>query len=88
MRELGKATGISAAYTSRIEKGDRIPSLQLIHSLADYLGVTREWLVAGSNSTSTVPQADLLMLRRENERLRLALERIENLADAARRRNP
>jgi transcriptional regulator with XRE-family HTH domain len=39
--------GCTAAYVSRIESGERIPSLQLIHAFARVLGVTPEWLATG-----------------------------------------
>jgi transcriptional regulator with XRE-family HTH domain len=41
------AVGCTAAYVSRIESGERIPSLQLIHAFARVLGVTPEWLATG-----------------------------------------
>ena len=40
--------GCSPAYISRIESGDRIPSLQLLRELGHRLGVTEDWLATGS----------------------------------------
>ena len=40
--------GCSPAYISRIESGDRIPSLQLLRELGRRLGVTEDWLATGS----------------------------------------
>ena len=40
--------GCSPAYISRIESGDRIPSLQVLRELGRRLGVTEDWLATGS----------------------------------------
>ncbi|HSK17412.1 MAG TPA: tetratricopeptide repeat protein [Gaiellaceae bacterium] len=40
--------GCSPAYISRIESGDRIPSLQLLRELGRRLSVTEDWLATGS----------------------------------------
>ncbi|MBA2475658.1 MAG: tetratricopeptide repeat protein [Actinobacteria bacterium] len=40
--------GCSAGYVSRIEAGDRVPSLHLVRELADRLGVSEEYLLTGS----------------------------------------
>jgi tetratricopeptide (TPR) repeat protein len=37
----------TAAYVSRIEKGDRVPSAQLLREFADRLGVSEEYLAYG-----------------------------------------
>jgi tetratricopeptide (TPR) repeat protein len=44
--------GCSAAYISRIEKGDRIPSLQLLRELGRRLGVTADYLATGEEVDS------------------------------------
>ena len=41
-------SGCSPAYISRIEAGDRIPSLQLLRELGRRLGVTEDYLATGS----------------------------------------
>ena len=41
--------GCTAAYISRIEKGERVPSLQLIREFASRLGVTEEFIAHGSH---------------------------------------
>jgi transcriptional regulator with XRE-family HTH domain len=79
MRELGEAVGISGAYISRIEKDQRVPSLQLIHRFADHLGVSRAWLATGK--TTDDHEDEVLALRRENDRLRRRLAEIKSLAD-------
>lgn len=45
-RQLSFA-GCTPAYVSRIEAGERIPSLQLIHQFARRLDVSPEWLATG-----------------------------------------
>jgi transcriptional regulator with XRE-family HTH domain len=40
--------GCSPAYISRVESGDRIPSLQLLRELGRRLGVSEDWLATGS----------------------------------------
>lgn len=39
--------GCSPAYISRIEGGERVPSLQIIRELASRIGVGAEWLATG-----------------------------------------
>jgi tetratricopeptide (TPR) repeat protein len=42
--------GCSPAYISRIEAGDRIPSLQLLRAMGERLGVSEDYLATGSRS--------------------------------------
>jgi transcriptional regulator with XRE-family HTH domain len=39
--------GCSAAYISRIERGERIPSLQVMRELARRIGISEAWLAYG-----------------------------------------
>jgi transcriptional regulator with XRE-family HTH domain len=39
--------GCSVVYVCRIEKGQRLPSLQIAQGLAERLGVSVEWLTSG-----------------------------------------
>jgi tetratricopeptide (TPR) repeat protein len=50
--------GCSPAYISRIESGDRIPSLQLLRELGRRLGTTEDYLATGSESRAGA-QAEL-----------------------------
>jgi len=43
-RQLARSVGVTAAYISRIEHGERVPTLQLLERLADALGVDLAWL--------------------------------------------
>ena len=43
------AAGCTAAYISRIEAGDRIPSLQLLRRLGELLGVSADFLATGAD---------------------------------------
>ena len=40
--------GCSAAYISRVERGERVPSLQVIRQLAGRIGITEDVLAYGS----------------------------------------
>jgi tetratricopeptide (TPR) repeat protein len=46
--------GCSPAYISRIESGDRIPSLQLLRELGRRLGVTEDYLATGTTAEAPV----------------------------------
>jgi tetratricopeptide (TPR) repeat protein len=54
--------GCSAGYLSHIERGTRIPSLQVLRELARRLGVSEAWLAKGSTApeagTNTLVEAD------------------------------
>jgi tetratricopeptide (TPR) repeat protein len=64
--------GCTAAYVSRIEAGERVPSLQLVRELAVRLGVSPEWLATG------VEQPELLAeLRLADAELALRLDDLD-----------
>jgi transcriptional regulator with XRE-family HTH domain len=42
--------GCSPAYISRIEAGDRIPSLQLLRQMGERLGVSEDYLATGART--------------------------------------
>jgi tetratricopeptide (TPR) repeat protein len=52
--------GCSPAYISRIESGDRIPSLQLLRVLGERLGVSEDYLATGVHGGPGGPAASLL----------------------------
>lgn len=39
--------GCSAAYVSRMERGERVPSLQVIRVISEKTGVSEDWLAWG-----------------------------------------
>lgn len=47
--------GCSSAYISRLEAGDRVPSLQLLRKLARKLGVDEEYLARGVERVEQTP---------------------------------
>jgi tetratricopeptide (TPR) repeat protein len=57
--------GCSPAYISRIESGDRIPSLQLLRELGSRLNVSEDYLATGAtpspNRTGELAQADVAL---------------------------
>lgn len=79
--------GCSAAYISRLEAGDRVPSLQLLRKLALKLDVDEEFLATGTEQT--VEETPELVEAEVAHRLgdhELALERYERVAADARSR--
>ncbi len=56
--------GCTAVYICRIEKGDRVPSLQLLRELARRLGVDENYLAAGAarvDETESLVEADVAL---------------------------
>jgi transcriptional regulator with XRE-family HTH domain len=51
------ARGVSYAYISRIEIGDRVPSMKALRVLASKLGVTADYLETGRNVPATETRA-------------------------------
>jgi transcriptional regulator with XRE-family HTH domain len=47
--------GCSAAYISRLEAGDRVPSLQLLRKLAQKLSADEEYLATGEKRVEQMP---------------------------------
>ena len=47
--------GCSAAYISRLEAGDRVPSLQLLRKLAQKLGADEQFLATGEERIEQMP---------------------------------
>jgi tetratricopeptide (TPR) repeat protein len=81
--------GCSPAYISRIESGDRIPSLQLLRELGRRLGVTEDYLATGSAFGSdrggAVVEAEVaLRLNELDEAEHLYTSLLEGTSDALR----
>jgi tetratricopeptide (TPR) repeat protein len=72
--------GCTAAYISRIEAGERVPSLQLIHQLARRLRVSAEYLATGvhaESGLSELVEAEVaLRLGEHDEAARMFRERL------------
>jgi tetratricopeptide (TPR) repeat protein len=69
--------GCSPAYISRIEAGDRIPSLQLLRELGRRLGVSEDFLATGSAVAShsfSLLEAEIALRLDEIERARELLD--------------
>ena len=54
-------TGCTPAYISRIEAGDRIPSLQLLKELGARLGVSASYLATGAETADEAPERTALV---------------------------
>jgi tetratricopeptide (TPR) repeat protein len=81
--------GCSPAYLSRIEAGDRTPSLQLMRELAHRLGVTEEFLAYGqeADTARTEPLLEAeVALRMDDQDLAEELYRAELESEEADRR--
>jgi len=53
-------SGCSAAYISRLEAGERIPSLQLVRELARRLGISESYLLSGDADDPLGPPSPLV----------------------------
>lgn len=51
--------GCSAAYISRLEAGDRVPSLQLLRKLASKLNADEQYLATGVERVEQLPPGDV-----------------------------
>ena len=81
--------GCSPAYISRIESGDRIPSLQLLRELGRQLGVSEDYLATGSETqgdrAGLLVEAEVaLRLNELDEAERLYSPLLEGATDALR----
>ena len=72
--------GCTAAYISRLESGDRTPSLQLLREIGKRLGVSADWLATGAD-----PEAASELLLQADLALRLGdIDEAERLFERAR----
>ena len=53
-REVARLTGYSAAYISRVESGERSPSIKSVRAIAKALGTTEHYLLTGDTSGTWV----------------------------------
>lgn len=78
--------GCSGAYISRIERGERVPSLQVMGEIAKRTGVSTSYLAYGdSGIDAQVALAFERASRAANERLDDLADAYKALASAARR---
>jgi tetratricopeptide (TPR) repeat protein len=79
-RDLAAQSTCTAAYISRIEKGERVPSLQLMQEFARVLGISDEFLAYGKSGRQTATRgiADARVAVRMGD-----LDTARELADAA-----
>jgi tetratricopeptide (TPR) repeat protein len=75
--------GCTAAYISRVETGDRIPSLQILRELGSRLGVSADYLATGDRAESSAEalfDADLAARLGERDRARAVYEDVRAFA--------
>ena len=84
-RELA-SKGVSYAYISRIENGERNPSVSVLRKLAPKLGVSVDWLETGKEPTrfARFEPAELVLLEKALRTLE-ASDRRDGLLDELRR---
>ncbi|HSP72987.1 MAG TPA: tetratricopeptide repeat protein [Gaiellaceae bacterium] len=72
--------GCTAVYISRIESGDRIPSLQVLRELGGRLGVSADWLATGAEppglAGDPLVEAEVALRFAEQEHARAIFERL------------
>lgn len=79
-RKLAELTrgGVTAAYISRIEKGERSPSVKTLRRLSSPLGVSAEFLETGEDASRVLegyPLESLLQeIRRRLPEMRITIE--------------
>jgi transcriptional regulator with XRE-family HTH domain len=85
-RDLAFA-GCSAAYISRIERGERVPSLQVLRELASRCGVTETYLAWGRKVRLDSVVAERIRTVEAAESSGTRAERASAYADLARAAN-
>ncbi len=73
--------GATAAYISRIEKGDRVPSLQILREFAQRLGVSESYLARGADETAPADPLLEIEVALRLEDLELARNLLTAVAD-------
>jgi transcriptional regulator with XRE-family HTH domain len=76
--------GCSAAYISRLERGERIPSLQVLRELAGRCGVSEDLLAWGRNERLDAAVAEQIRLLEEAEASGSRAQRAEAYSALAR----
>jgi transcriptional regulator with XRE-family HTH domain len=75
-KTLGAQVGVSAAHISRVENGERVPSLQLLERIAAALGVELSWLRGRPASSDGQPQIASAAIEAELQAIETAVARI------------
>lgn len=65
--------GCTAVYICRVEKGNRVPSLQVLRELARRLNVSEEWLTTGSG-----PKEPPLVIALDSARLNASIRKLSS----------
>ena len=81
--KVSKATGITTTTLTNWKKGKYVPKADKLQLIADYFGVTLEYLMTGkeSNIGSFSEQADLLIKIRNDKKMMNAIKRYYSLSD-------
>ncbi len=66
LAKVGEHTGVTQSYLSKIERGTRQPSLDLLHDLSKLYEVDLKWLIEGFQQETN---NESLLLKRKKEEL-------------------
>lgn len=80
--DVAKGSGVSNMTLSDWKRGKTTPKTETMQKIADFLGVSVDYLVNGEEKEITVPeQADLWIAIRKDKKLLEALEKYMSLSD-------
>ncbi len=66
LKGLSKSTGISVSHLSAVERGTTNPSLDIVHRIADALGIASDWFFARRSGKGPMERA--YVVRKQNRR--------------------
>lgn len=80
LKELGAVVNVAESTMSLYENGKRQPDYETLLKLAEYFGVTVDYLLRGGNETECLPK-ELVILNRNAKKL--SPEQLKKLLDMA-----
>lgn len=86
--ELGKIVGVTTSMIGMYEIGARNPSFEVIEKIADYFGVTVDYLLGRENASVTpanIPSGIYLRLAREAEEMGLTEDDVRLISEMFKR---
>lgn len=81
LKELGSIVGVAESTMSLYENGKRQPDYEILLKLAEFFGVTVDYLLRGSNESECLPE-ELVILNRGARKM--SPENRKKLLDMAR----
>jgi len=74
---LAEAAGISSPYCAQIESGTRVPTIYILHKIAEALDVSVETLMSSDRELSQHHELNRLLERRTDEQIEFLVDFIE-----------